>query len=47
MFATTAETRTAYVVEVSGWDHREDFFVEKMELHWSEDSGKQVLLLRT
>ena len=46
MFALTAETRTAYVVEVSGWDHREDFFVETTELHWSEDSGKQVLLLR-
>jgi hypothetical protein len=28
-------------VEVSGWDEHEDFFVEKTELQWSEQSGKQ------
>ena len=38
--------QTAYPVEVSGWDHNEDFFVEKTELHWSEQSGKHILLLR-
>ncbi len=37
---------TAYQVEVSGWDEHEDFFVEKTELHWSEQSGKPILLLR-
>lgn len=46
MSATIHDVRTAYVVEVSGWDDREDFFVEKTELHWSEDSGKHVVLLR-
>ncbi len=33
--------QTAYPVEVSGWDHNEDFFVEKTELHWSEQSNFQ------
>jgi hypothetical protein len=36
----------AYSVEVSGWGNNEDFFVEKTELHWSEQSGKHILLLR-
>lgn len=35
-----------YDVEVSGWDGRENFFVEKCELEWNEDSGKQVALKR-
>jgi hypothetical protein len=33
-------------VEVSGWDSTEDFFVEKCELEWNEQSGKQVTLKR-
>lgn len=35
-----------YRVEVSGWDSSQSFFVEKSELEWSEDSGKQVTLSR-
>jgi hypothetical protein len=30
--------------EVSGWDKRQSFFVEKSELHWGEQSGKQIAL---
>ncbi len=33
-----------YRVEISGWDKDQTFFVEKSELEWSEDSGKQVTL---
>ena len=33
-----------YRVEVSGWDKNQTFFVEKSELEWSEESGKQVTL---
>jgi hypothetical protein len=36
----------AYRVEVSGWDSAQEFFVEKADLEWSEDAGKQVLLTR-
>jgi len=46
MIAGTASQQTAYPVEVSGWDEHEDFFVEKTELQWSEQSGKHILLLR-
>jgi hypothetical protein len=46
MLAAIPEGQTAYSVEVSGWDNKEDFFVEKTELHWSEQSGKHILLLR-
>jgi hypothetical protein len=35
-----------YPVEISGWDNTEDFFVEKCELEWNEQSGKQVALKR-
>jgi hypothetical protein len=35
-----------YAVEVSGWDGAENFFVEKCELEWTEESGKQVALKR-
>jgi hypothetical protein len=35
-----------YPVEVSGWDREQDFFVEKCELEWSEEAGKQVALKR-
>ncbi len=33
-----------YRVEVSGWDKSQTCFVEKSELEWSEESGKQVTL---
>jgi hypothetical protein len=36
----------SYPVEISGWDSTEDFFVEKCELEWNEQSGKQVALKR-
>ena len=36
-----------YAVEVSGWDATEEFFVERCELEWNEDSTKQVALKRT
>ena len=45
MNAEISGPQTACAVEVSGWDHNEDFFVEKTELHWSEQSGKHILLL--
>lgn len=35
-----------YAVEVSGWDCSEEFFVEKCELEWNEESIKQVALTR-
>jgi hypothetical protein len=36
-------TRT-YRVEVSGWDASHIFFVERSELSWSEENGKQITL---
>lgn len=33
-----------YRVEVSGWDQSQQFFVDKAELHWDEDSGKRLFL---
>jgi len=36
------ESHTAYSVEVSRRDNNQDFFVEKTELHWSEQSGKHI-----
>jgi hypothetical protein len=35
-----------YAVEVSGGDRTENFFVEKCELEWPEESDKQVTLKR-
>lgn len=35
-----------YSVEVSGWDHSHVFFVERSELCWNEESGKQLTLSR-
>ena len=37
-------TTNMYRVEVSGWDKHQAFFVEKSELAWSEECGKQVAL---
>jgi hypothetical protein len=33
-----------YAVEVSGWDSMEEFFVEKCDLEWGEESEKNVVL---
>ena len=35
-----------YAVEISGWDARENFFVENTQLHWSEEHGKKAYLHR-
>jgi hypothetical protein len=39
-----ASRRNRYRVEVSGWDARENFFVEKTSLDWREREGKTVAL---
>ena len=39
-------TAQLHAVEVSGWDRKENFFVENCELDWNEESGKQVTLKR-
>lgn len=36
-----------YAVEASGWDGKEEFFVERCELEWNEESGKMVALKQT
>jgi hypothetical protein len=41
--ARTPSIRT-YPVEVSGWDNRQNFFVERCDLIWNEESGKQITL---
>ena len=33
-----------YCVEVSGWDARENFFVEKTSLDWAREGRKEVSL---
>ena len=37
----------SYRVEVSGWDAKENFFVEKTSLDWREHEGKTVALHAT
>ena len=37
---------STYSVEVSGWDSSHSFFVEKSELCWNEETGKQLSLTR-
>jgi hypothetical protein len=34
----------SYRVEVSGWDAKENFFVEKTVLEWKPDDKKSILL---
>jgi hypothetical protein len=41
---TLTENPTSYRVEVSGWDEKENFFVEKTTLDWSEGTGKKIEL---
>ncbi len=36
----------SYLVEISGWDTHENFFVEKTQLDWSEQHGKKAYLRR-
>jgi hypothetical protein len=33
-----------YPVEISGWDNARNFFVERCDLVWNEDTDKQVAL---
>ena len=33
-----------YAVEVSGWDCTKNFFVERCDLVWNEDTGRHVVL---
>ncbi len=42
---TQSLTQTG-VVEVSGWDENQVFFVERSELGWDEYAGKHVTLTR-
>lgn len=44
MAVVSQDVDVAYRVEVSGWDSRQEFFVERTDLRWSEDEGKQVTL---
>jgi hypothetical protein len=44
---TTATCASTYRVEVSGWDAKENFFVEKTSLYWRELEGKTVALHAT
>ena len=37
---------SVYLVEVSGWDSKQSFFVEKAELEWDEVTGKHLRLTR-
>jgi hypothetical protein len=37
---------SSYSVEVSGWDSSHTFFVERSELCWNEENGKQLTLSR-
>ncbi len=41
---TTASPGHRYRVEVSGWDAKENFFVEKTSLDWKERDWKTVTL---
>jgi hypothetical protein len=33
-----------YRVEISGWDATENFFVEKSDLKWDSEGGKEITL---
>src|SRR5713101_1884918 len=46
MLSARYPVTSTYRVEVSGWDKNQMFFVEKSELEWSEESGKQLALTR-
>jgi hypothetical protein len=40
--SASAGSTSSYRVEVSGWDDKENFFVEKTTLDWSEAGGKTL-----
>lgn len=42
--ATSPSLSATYSVEVSGWDRANVFFVERSELHWTEEVGKHLAL---
>lgn len=44
LLAPQKAVSSTYSVEVSGWDNSHSFFVEKSELSWSEETGKQLAL---
>ena len=43
-FEMNANGEDCYRVEVSGWNAKEDFFVEKTTLEWNPDDKKSMLL---
>lgn len=45
-YAHLCSTRL-YAVEVSGWDCTQNFFVERSDLVWNEDTGRHVVLNRS
>jgi hypothetical protein len=45
--STGADRGNSYRVEVSGWDAKENFFVEKTSLDWRGREGKTVALHAT
>ena len=45
--AVTDPRLKTYRAEVSGWDRFQTFFVEKCDLEWNEEAGKQVTLARS
>ena len=47
MKVVSQDVAVAYRVEVSGWDSRQEFFVEKTDLEWSEEAGKVIVLSRS
>lgn len=42
--STTIKSGRFYKVEISGWDHEENFFVEQTQLEWSENDQKKIVL---
>jgi len=40
----TVDTSSGYRVEVSGWDTKETFFVEKTILEWEGEGKKEIAL---
>jgi hypothetical protein len=42
-----AQEPNGYRVEVSGWDAKENFFVEKSQLDWEGEGHKEIALRNT
>jgi hypothetical protein len=47
VLSTRYPITSLYRVEVSGWDAQQSFFVEKVDLEWSEETSKSVVLSHT